>query len=77
MVHTSKCTNYYIGVSIQRKMYQCHKIRKLTLKCLFTNESTKVYFNKIYFLGAKASNIFASKRKLIKMGTDQFDSIVT
>ena len=39
--------------------------------------TTKVYFKQIYYLGAKASNIFASRRKLSIMGTDQFDSIVT
>ena len=33
--------------------------------------------NKIYYLGAKASNILASKRKLLIIGTDQFDNIVT
>ena len=32
--------------------------------------------NKIYYLGAKASNILDSKRKLSIMGTDQFDSMI-
>ena len=73
MVHTSKCTNCYIGtkcvVPIQRKMLQCHKIRKLMLKCLFTN-TTKVDFKQNILFETKSIQHFASRRKLSIMGTD-------
>ena len=39
--------------------------------------TTMVFLDKRKYLGAKANNIFASRRKLSIMGTDQFYKIVT
>ena len=55
---------------------QCHKIRKLMLKCLFTN-TTKGYFKQNILFETKSIQLFAPRRKLSIMGTDRFYNIVT